>query len=114
MYINNPNDPILPAFNHDREQMPSKIAELADANSRYTFFEAIREVADPMEMRQNSAKELSSDDYLLKAPEQDSFLLTRHRLSLLKSKIDQEAQRRDQENTQALKKAKFVSGLLGA
>lgn len=115
MYINNPKDPILPAFRHEREQMPAKIADLADANSRYTYFEAIREVADPMEIRQGGTdKKLSSDDYLVKAPEKDSFLLARHRLSMLKIKIDEEAQRRDKENAAKLKNERFISGLLGA
>ncbi len=105
----------MPAFENLKEMAPErKLTGLSDANSRYTYYEAIREVADPSELRLNdSKKSLSESDYLMEAPIQNQYLLSNSRLVTLKENIEKFRQDSEKMNVLAEKNAQFIASLLG-
>lgn len=99
-------------FDATQKLATSSLSDLADANSRYTYYEAIREEHDPTSRHRAVSVKLNDADYLINAPVQTNFL-TQLRLNTLKSKIAQASQEQAKQKEMEEKRAKFEAGLLG-
>ncbi len=114
MIIIEPCTSIVSAFDSAKTKPEQTLRSLADGNSRYTYFEAIRDVTCPTELRHSSgSKQLTGADYLMEAPIQNRYYLAQMRLNTLKMQIESAAIAQAKARVDDEKKAEFARGLLG-
>ncbi len=114
MYITEPKKPLTIAYECSQERQHHRIAALADANSRYTYFQALQEINDPTELcKPRQAKALRAVDYLASHSSDSQTFLTQAHLSRLKQRIENAALLEEKENAHKAKQAQFIHGLLG-